>query len=91
MTSEISELEEILAAIPQENVIERLAFEDRLASVEKKMNAIQAADRLHNFNKSQVINYAAWARSMRAAGEPFWLAYVIIFGAQVALRRGVIP
>ena len=32
LASEINELESILASIPIENVIERLAFEQRLAS-----------------------------------------------------------
>ena len=32
LASEVKELESILTAIPQENVIERMAFEERLAS-----------------------------------------------------------
>ncbi|WP_211453498.1 hypothetical protein [Collimonas antrihumi] len=40
LSSEIKELESILASIPQENVIERLAFEERLASARTIFNSL---------------------------------------------------
>ena len=40
LASEIKELEFILASIPQENVIERLAFEERLASAKSVLESL---------------------------------------------------
>lgn len=40
LESEIKEIREILASIPNENVIERIAFEERLATAEMALAKI---------------------------------------------------
>jgi len=42
LASEIKELESIIASIPQENVIERLAFEERLVSAKSVLESLPA-------------------------------------------------
>ncbi len=48
LASEVKELEFILASIPHENVIDRLAFEERLASAKSILGS------LHNFQQPEI-------------------------------------